>query len=123
LKSWIDEAIRTIKARKFHDIFTPSESSQTYNELPILYEANEPAINNPAPVYGIIDRLIVDKKNILLIDYKTHSHATPETASELAKSYIGQMSLYRNGIQRMWPDHTIKPGVLFTACEEIIWLD
>ena len=121
LFSWIDEAKRTITAQKFREIFVPEQSSQTYNELSVLYKTDDATINSS--VYGIIDRLVVDKQHILLIDYKTHSGATAETASALAESFTDQMNLYRKGVQQIWPDHTVRSGVLFTACEEIVWLD
>jgi ATP-dependent helicase/nuclease subunit A len=117
LKNWLEEAVETTKAVQFEEIFTPPEDSQTHNEMPLLYEADN------QPVYGLIDRLVIGEKEILLIDYKTHAHVTRETAKTNAESFREQMRLYKEGVQRIWPDHTIRTGLLFTVCAELVWLN
>jgi ATP-dependent helicase/nuclease subunit A len=117
LKNWLQEAVETTKAVQFEEIFTLPESSQGCNELPLLYEADD------HPVYGLIDRLVIGEKEILLVDYKTHLHVTRETAKTCAESFKEQMRLYREGVQRIWPDHTVRSGLLFTACAELVWFN
>ncbi len=116
LKNWLKEAIEISEAAQFEVIFSPAEGSQNHNEIPLLYEADHQA------VYGLIDRLVIGEKEILLIDYKTHAQVTSETAKAKAESFKQQMSLYREGVQRIWPDHIIRTGLLFTACAELVWL-
>ncbi len=114
--NWIDEADRLVHNRQFETIFRPAETAQTFNELPLLYKKNE------ACVYGLIDRLVVYENEILLIDYKTHAGITPEQLSPLAEYYREQLDLYRQGIEKIWPDHKVKTGLLFTHFSEIIWM-
>ena len=117
LNNWLREAVETTKNVQFEEIFTQAESRQSHNELPLLYEAND------RPVYGVIDRLVITEKEILLIDYKTHAYVTRETAKTTAELFKEQMRLYREGVERIWPDQTIRSGLLFTACAELIWLN
>lgn len=115
--SWLKQARQVFDDAEFKIIFSPDESAQCFNELPLLYD------NNGQSVYGLIDRLIINGDEILLIDYKTHSQASAETCATLAADFSEQMNLYYQGIQKIWPDHTIKKGILFTTARKLVWLD
>jgi ATP-dependent helicase/nuclease subunit A len=115
LHSWCEEARATLASPECSAIFQAG-NAQTFNELPILYRHND------QDVYGIIDRLVVYEKEILLIDYKTHQFDDPSMAASAAQAFSRQLDLYREGIQRLWPQHTIKTGVLFTTSQQLIWL-
>ena len=114
---WLKQARQVFDDTQFKMIFSPEASVQCFNELPLLYD------NNGQSVYGLIDRLIINGDEILLIDYKTHSQASAETCATLANNFSEQMNLYSLGIQKIWPDHTIKKGVLFTSARKLVWLD
>ncbi|MDH5612590.1 MAG: UvrD-helicase domain-containing protein [Gammaproteobacteria bacterium] len=117
IEQWLDEAQKVFNDIQFKMIFSPGESVQSFNELPLLYD------NNGQSVYGLIDRLILGNNEILLIDYKTHAQASTANSKTLAASFSAQMNLYSQGIQKIWPDHKIKKGILFTASQTLIWLD
>jgi ATP-dependent helicase/nuclease subunit A len=74
-------------------------------------------------VYGVIDRLIKTEDSILIIDYKSHQLAEGETLQEAAQQFSAQLTYYRNGVEKLWPGHAIKTGVLFTYHKKVIWLD
>jgi ATP-dependent helicase/nuclease subunit A len=74
-------------------------------------------------VHGVIDRLVVNDDDILLIDYKTHQHATSATVEQLTDNYLDQMRYYTRAVSRLWPAHSVRSGLLFTACAELVWLD
>jgi len=114
---WLKQARQVFDDAQFKMIFSPEASVQCFNELPLLYD------NKGQSVYGLIDRLIINGDEILLIDYKTHSQASAETCATLANNFSEQMNLYSLGIQKIWPDHTIKKGVLFTSARKLVWLD
>ena len=79
--------------------------------------------STPNMVYGIIDRLIVHEDKIELIDYKTHRVSDESTLESLSQNYKKQLSLYREGIRRIWPDRPVKSGLLFTNSARLIWVD
>jgi len=117
LKQWTTEAHSIVNNPLFSELFQTDDRNEYYSELPLLYKDKGQA------VYGIVDRLVVKESEILLIDYKSHSCDSDSNLQELADSFIEQMELYKSGVTKIWPSHTIKTGILFTHCAELIWLD
>ena len=117
IDQWLEQAQKVFDDTQFKMIFSPGESVQCFNELPLLYD------NNGQSVYGLIDRLIINDNEILLIDYKTHSQASTTNCETMAADFSEQMNLYTQGIQKIWPDHKIKKGILFTTAQKLVWLD
>ncbi len=117
LNECIEEAHATINNEQFTNLFKPLDKARCYNELPVMY-AQENKM-----VYGIIDRLIVHEDRIELIDYKTHRISDESTLSTLSQNYKQQLSLYREGIKRIWPERPVKSGLLFTNSARLIWID
>ena len=116
IDQWLAQAQLVVNDAQFAMIFSPDKSVQCFNELPLLYD------NNGQSVYGLIDRLIINNDEILLIDYKSHAQANADTCAAMARDFTKQMKLYEQGIQKIWPNHAIKKGVLFTACQKLVWL-
>ena len=65
-------------------------------------------------VYGIIDRLIVSNKDILIVDYKSHKQVDKDKLKLIADQYQKQMNLYAKGVSLAWPGKKIKAVLLFT---------
>jgi ATP-dependent helicase/nuclease subunit A len=70
-------------------------------------------ISGPRLVSGQIDRLIVDDKQVTIIDYKTNRTA-PQQASDIPPSYLSQLTLYRHLVRLIYPDHQVKAAILWT---------
>ncbi len=117
LENWIDEARNTIENASFAPLFKPGTDAQCFNELPIMYQ------HDGRSVYGIIDRLIIRPDEITLIDYKSHQVKDETELNELANSFKSQIQLYKLGVEKIWPGHAIKSGLLFTNSARLIWLD
>ncbi|MBT8129733.1 MAG: UvrD-helicase domain-containing protein [Gammaproteobacteria bacterium] len=117
LASWIDEAGNTISNIKFQHIFKPSEYRRAINELPIMYQ------HNSQPVFGLIDRLVMNDDQILLIDYKTHQVETDLQLESLVDAFSEQLYLYQTGVKKLWPGIRIKSGLLFTHSARLVWTD
>lgn len=113
----IREAVITYNHTNFEPLFNTDEHCQTYNEMPLMYKQKKQT------VYGIVDRVIKHKQNITVIDYKSHQLSPGESAKDSALQFLPQMEYYRSGINKLWPQHEIKTGVLFTHHNEIVWLD
>ena len=117
LTQWVAEAHSIINNPLFGDLFQSDDKHECHSELPLLFK------NKKQSVYGIIDRLVVKESEILLIDYKSHHCDETSDLKALADSFIDQMELYKSGVMKIWPNHTIRTGVLFTHCAELVWLD
>jgi len=116
LQDWCQEARATISAPALREVFHPPQDAQVFNECPILYRHGE------QDVYGIIDRLVVNEKELLVIDYKSHQFEDPSHAPAIAQQFSEQLDLYRDGVRRLWPDHDVRTGVVFTAHPLLVWL-
>jgi ATP-dependent helicase/nuclease subunit A len=61
-------------------------------------------------ISGKIDRIAVEEKRVLIVDYKTGSHP-----SAMPQSYVTQMALYRAMIGQLYPGRKVEAALLFTA--------
>ena len=107
------EAQQVLHAKHLAPVFSVDNHVKAMNEVPIIYQLGD------ACVHGIIDRLIIDNDKITIIDYKSHQHAKKENLASLSKSYHEQISLYVQGVKRLWPDYHIEAYLLFTHCAEL----
>lgn len=107
------EACAVVDEPALQDYYDPTRFLEARNELPILYESNG------APVYGVIDRLIRKAGEIVLLDYKTHAVDAID-ATALAAAYAPQMRAYATGVRALWPGHTVRARLVFTASRRVI---
>lgn len=117
LKDWCSIALNNFRHNDLKSIFAPEKSLQSYNECPLQYMMDNRL------VFGFIDRLIVHDDKVLIIDYKTHHHATKNNLSELSQAYQQQMQLYANGVKQLWPDKCVETYLLFTECAQMFSVD
>ena len=117
LKDWCFISLNNFRHKDLKSIFDPENSIQSYNECPLQYMMDNRL------VFGFIDRLIVHENKVLIIDYKTHHHATKNNLSELSQAYQQQMQLYANGVKQLWPGKSIETYLLFTECTEMFSVD
>jgi len=91
-------------------VFDARHFDAAFDEVPIHYHRPGGA------VHGVIDRLLLSAAEVVIVDYKTHPNARPDNLSLLAAPYLQQMTLYRDGVRRLWPDRPVRCLLLFTAC-------
>jgi len=108
LTAWFNSANTVFQSATFSHLFDPAQFISAHNEVPLHYT------NEGHSVYGIIDRLVISKKCIWLVDYKTHHIDNATELDALAEHYQSQLNYYRIGIQRLWPTLPIEAGLLFT---------
>ena len=68
-----------------------------------------------------VDRLSVRDDVIYLVDYKS-GQSPPESVSGINPAYLAQMAAYRELAREIWPNHTIRCGLLWTQSPELMWL-
>ena len=69
---------------------------------------------------GQIDRLAVTPDAVLIVDYKTN-HAPPRVATDAPPDYVRQLALYRDVLQRLYPDRAVRCALVWT--ETAAWMD
>jgi ATP-dependent helicase/nuclease subunit A len=60
-----------------------------------------------------IDRLVVEKDRVLVVDFKT-LRPPPATEAEVAPLYLRQLALYRSALGRVFPGRQIRCALLWT---------
>jgi ATP-dependent helicase/nuclease subunit A len=65
------------------------------------------------PIYGIIDRLIVQPDRILIVDFKSNA-LTPDTPDDVPSGILRQMGAYADAVSQIYPDHEIQTAILWT---------
>ncbi|MBE9560543.1 MAG: PD-(D/E)XK nuclease family protein, partial [Proteobacteria bacterium] len=117
LEACVKEAVSTYNHADLKFIFKPASETQRFNEMPLMYKQQQQA------VYGFVDRVIKSENDIMIVDYKSHQLDDGENTRDSALQFSTQMDYYRSGIKKLWPEHAVKAGILFTHHNEIVWLD
>ncbi len=116
---WINETFACIDNKQFNFIFDAAHYEKALNEAPIMMSDKN---NNGAFIHGIIDRVIINKSKIILLDYKTHPTTEQNILLELVETYRPQMQAYEKAAHVLWPQHTIQSMLLFTHAQKLIAL-
>ncbi|MEM8800295.1 MAG: PD-(D/E)XK nuclease family protein, partial [Pseudomonadota bacterium] len=72
-------------------------------------------------VRGQVDRLIVRPHEVVIVDYKTN-RAPPKSLQTVPRAYCEQMAAYEALARSLYPDRTIRTGLLWTARPALMWL-
>ena len=92
-------------------IFAPAFAPGSRAEIAIV--ADLPELGPGARVNGRIDRLAVTKDSVLIVDFKTN-RPPPTREDEVAQLYATQMALYRAAAAKIFPNHRIACGLVWT---------
>jgi len=114
---WWQHALAVVRDPRLAALFDTGRYTRAWNEVPVQY------LEGDRLVHGIIDRVVLGGDGILLVDYKTHAHATPGALDALVEGYRAQMQCYANAARRLWPRQRLRVGLLFTACRELVSMD
>jgi ATP-dependent helicase/nuclease subunit A len=72
-------------------------------------------------VSGQVDRLAVTATEVLIADYKS-DRTVPAKVEEISPSYVRQLALYRAVLRKLYPNHTVRAALIFTAGPALIEL-
>ena len=99
----LEETLSVIKDPKFHTIFGLSSRA----EVPLVGEVNRKVISDQ------IDRLVVQKDRIMIVDYKTNQFP-PTDPMDVPETYLRQMSAYKVALEQIYPGRNIECLLLWT---------
>lgn len=100
----LNETINILNNSEFKAIFGPKSRS----EVPITAH-----LPNGKTINGQIDRLLVNKTDIWIIDYKTN-RPPPKNPEDVPKIYIEQMRAYKQALQKIYSAHSFHCALLWT---------
>lgn len=107
-KSMAKEVMAVLRDPTFAHLFTP----QAKAEVPIVGE-----VELDGQVYamsGQIDRLLVEKDRVLIVDYKTNRPPVLDE-TKIPAAYRYQLRAYRALMQKIYPDKHIETALLWTS--------
>lgn len=106
-----DEVLRVLDDPELVDLFGPDALA----EVPLVAELPDPEGRRAAiSVNGTIDRLLVGKHEVLIVDFKTNRRA-PRHVEDAPDTYILQLAAYRAALQAIYPNHQIHAALVWTA--------
>lgn len=89
---------------------------QTYPEIFNMYSMAEVPIIGEVEgkiISAKIDRLVIEKDRVIIVDYKTNRPAA-SNLSEVPDIYINQLNTYRALLQKLYPEKKVESYILWT---------
>ncbi len=114
--AWTSAEMDSILKQVFLIINNPAFShlfSRTASRAEVALSGMVELSGGPRLVSGQIDRLVVEENCVTIIDYKTNRHV-PQAAGDIQPGYVTQLALYRRIVQKIYPLHEIRAGILWT---------
>jgi len=108
--SIIKETLAIINNPDYKDLFGPGSKAEVSLIARITPKKTG---STPILLQGQIDRLIVRKDEILIIDYKSN-RPSPRKLEEVAEAYQAQLAAYRIALREIYPSHKLKSALLWT---------
>ena len=103
------EVMGLINDSRFAELFGPNSVA----EVALMGEVDGQIIS------GQIDRLVVTKDKVIIVDYKTNRPAA-QNIQDIPQPYIKQIQAYRKLISKIYPDKTIDSYILWTNTAHIM---
>lgn len=100
----ITEALSIINDDRFAPLFTPDA----------LPEAPLSGVVNGQVIAGTVDRLLVGKQDILVVDFKT-GRRVPSAIEKIPRYHMAQMGAYAAVLRLIFPDHDVRAALLYTS--------
>lgn len=104
-------ALSVLAAPEWADLFGPDSLA----EVPLA------ATVGGQVIAGTIDRLLIGKESIRLVDFKT-ARRPPADADEVPKAILRQMAAYVAALEAIHPGRRIEAGLLYTQAPRLIAL-
>ena len=116
-REWHEElankAISILSNPKFQYLFAANSRA----EVPFFVNAMKNG--KPVNIAGRIDRIIIQEKQVLIIDFKSDANIASDI-SQLTKKYITQMALYALVGKKLFPKHKISTAIFWTGNETLL---
>ena len=97
------EIIKLITKKEFAEIF----SADSRAEVPIVGELDGRIIS------AQIDRLVITKEKVIIVDFKTNRPAA-SSISSVPEAYLKQLAVYKQLVQKIYPQKMIETYILWT---------
>ncbi len=106
------EVARVLEHPEFAPIFGPGSQA----EVPVVGMVGERVVS------GQVDRLLVTKAEVLVIDFKTN-RPPPRDTADVPPVYLRQMAAYRAALACIYPGRAIRCALLWTDAPRLMPLE
>ena len=120
--SQLEENIRQQIFEEVFALINAPDLEFIFNAKNARSELSATAIFNNEKYNVQIDRIIIEDNRILIIDYKTNRQV-PKNKSQIDKSYINQLQIYKNIVSKIYPDKIVATAILWTANASLMMLE
>ncbi|WP_170382361.1 double-strand break repair helicase AddA [Ruegeria atlantica] len=107
----LNEAIGVLTSGRLQAVF----AADTLAEIPITSDLSG------VRIHGVIDRLIVTKTDVQVIDFKSNT-IVPNSPTTCPEGLLRQMGAYAQALAQIYPDREIRTAILWTRTAELMWL-
>lgn len=108
--------VREVMAVLRNPVFAHVFSHAAQAEVPIIGAISGKQFS------GQIDRLLVTDNEVLVIDFKTN-RPPPSNLSDVDDAYVAQMACYATLLAQIYPNRTIRAGLLWTHTLQLMELN
>lgn len=103
------EVLKLLNDEKFGSLFGANSKA----EIPIM------GVFEGKIVSAVVDRLVVEKEQVLIIDFKTNRPAANSLA-DVPSVYLKQMRAYKELLQKIYPDKQVTTLILWTDTSQLM---
>ncbi|NQV57254.1 MAG: double-strand break repair helicase AddA [Rhodospirillales bacterium] len=103
-KEIAEETLAVLSHPEFGPLFGPGSLA----EVPLVGRIGDRIIS------AQLDRISVTDNEVFIVDYKTN-RPPPIKASDVPEIYLRQMSIYREALQKIYPDRTVRCLLMWTV--------
>jgi ATP-dependent helicase/nuclease subunit A len=110
-----EQAVSEVLTVLDHPDWAPLFSKQSRAEVPLA------ALVGEAVITGRVDRLLIEKDRVRVVDFKT-GRAVPAQADHVATPVLRQMAHYVAALESIFPHKTVDAALLYTSAPKLITL-
>ena len=103
----IAAAFSVLDDARFAPVFGPGSRAE------VALSGTAPELPAGVAVSGRIDRLVITRERVLVIDYKTNRPA-PERIEDADPAYVLQLAVYVAVLRRLYPDRPVEAALVWT---------
>ena len=111
----VSETLGILDHPEFAPLFGPGSRAE------VALVGQVPGPTGPTIIRGQVDRLVVTRDEVLIIDYKTN-RPPPVDVAAVAKVYLGQMATYRALLRAVHPGKSVRCALLWTDAARLMVL-
>ncbi len=110
------DVIAIMQDRSLAEIFSPSSRAEVEVMGTLVLGRTDYAVS------GRIDRMVVTKDSVEIVDFKTNRQP-PASSADISFEHVAQLAIYRALLGPLYPGRIIRCGLVYTEAPVVYWLE